>query len=218
MRKIMLALLLVLLVIVTSLTVYGAKGWFDATQSAQALKHRANALIQNNLGGDNIGEERLQVLLMVQDPGFYAHSGLDLQTPGAGVTTITQSLSKRLAFTKFMPGIRKIRQTGYAFGLEQVLSKQQILALFLETLEMGPSEDGWVTGFFNASEIFFSGPPKDITDEQFLTLVAALIAPGKFKISEPNDQLTDRIARIKRLVAQECAPLGLNDVWLKGCK
>lgn len=73
----------------------------------------------------------------MEDPGFAEHDGVDFSTPGAGLTTITQSAAKRLAFETFRPGIGKIRQTGYAMGLESRLSKDQILALWLDTLEMG---------------------------------------------------------------------------------
>jgi hypothetical protein len=38
----------------------------------------------------------LEMLLAVEDPNFYHHNGMDLQTPGAGITTITQNLVKRI--------------------------------------------------------------------------------------------------------------------------
>lgn len=33
-----------------------------------------------------------RALLAIEDPAFYRHHGVDLKTPGAGLTTITQSL------------------------------------------------------------------------------------------------------------------------------
>lgn len=37
---------------------------------------------------------QLDALLKIEDPAFYRHKGVDLKTPGAGLTTITQSLVK----------------------------------------------------------------------------------------------------------------------------
>ncbi|WGS87238.1 hypothetical protein [Methylomonas sp. UP202] len=36
--------------------------------------------------------QRLQWLLAIEDPAFYEHQGVDLYTPGAGMTTISQGL------------------------------------------------------------------------------------------------------------------------------
>lgn len=197
---------------------YGVKGWLDASQSAETLQARADYLIDQNLGGESLGAEKLALLLRVQDPDFYNHNGIDLKTPGAGITTLTQSLSKRLAFKKFTPGIGKIRQTGYALALDNVLTKEQQIALFLETVEMGRSEGGWITGFHKASETFFKMPVSDLSKEQFIRLVAVLIAPGKYTLGGADTALDERARRIMRLSKNECSLVTLTDVWLDSCK
>jgi membrane peptidoglycan carboxypeptidase len=156
--------------------------------------------------------------LRVQDPAFRDHSGVDFSTAGAGATTISQSVSKRLAFKHFEPGIGKIRQTGYALGLEQSLTKDQILALWLDTVEMGRGPDGWMTGFFEASTMVFGVPPSEVTDTEFLRLVAVLIAPASFDLWQGDEKLVARTERIERMLAGECTPLGHGDVWLEGCR
>lgn len=50
------------------------------------------------------------------------------------------------------PGVAKFRQTGYALGLERKLSKVQILALRLDTQEMGKDLERWITGFHKAAK------------------------------------------------------------------
>lgn len=126
-------------------------------------------------------------------------------------------MSKRLAFKEFRPGIGKIRQTAYAFGLERNLSKQQIMALFLDTVEMGEGPDGWITGFFRASIAINGRPVADIENDEFVSLLAVLIAPGSYNLMQPDHKLLERTARIKRLIAGECEPEGTMDVWLAGC-
>ncbi|HHN67126.1 MAG TPA: glycosyl transferase [Thermopetrobacter sp.] len=208
----------VIVVATLSIFGYGAKGYLDVIKRGEELRARADALIAAGRGPDSLGEERLRVLLLVQDPGFHRHSGIDLATPGAGLTTLAQSVAKRLAFDHFRPGIGKIRQTGFALGLSRELSKDQLIALFLRTAEMGNSAQGWVTGFHKASEVFFNKPVGKLADEEFYALVAVLIAPGKLRLSMPDNALKTRVRRIARLARGVCKPLSLTDVWLRGCE
>lgn len=189
----------------------------EARRDADALIARADALIDAGFGGEALGEARLAMFIAVQDPGSADHNGLDLSSPGAGITTITQSLAKRVAFEDFQPGLSKLRQTAYAMGLETRLSKAQIIALWLDTLEMGRGPDGWMTGFFTASQTVFGAPPAEISDDAFLHLIAVLIAPGTYDLMTEDAALDTRVARITRLLAGECAPQGNGDVWLDGC-
>ncbi|MFV0514747.1 MAG: transglycosylase domain-containing protein [Jhaorihella sp.] len=211
-------LCLVVLLLVAALAAYGGKGYLDAKLASEDLRSRANELIGEGRGGADLSAERLQWLLRVQDPAFRVHSGVDLSTIGAGATTISQSVSKRLAFEHFQPGIGKVRQTGYALGLEQNLTKDQILALWLDTVEMGPGPEGWMTGFFEASIEVYGALPSQITEQEFLRLVAVLIAPGAFDLLRTDQELAARVERIQRMIADECTPLDHGDVWLEGCR
>lgn len=196
---------------------YGAIGYRDAVRHADDYAKQANLLIAEGRGPEALGTERLNQLIKVQDPGFWEHGGIDLTTEGAGLTTISQSLSKRLGFDAFRPGIGKIRQTGFAFGMERSLEKDQILALWLDTVEMGRGPDGWMIGFFQASNDVYNGPPIELTDGEFHRLIAVLIAPGEYRLHEEDKALEERVSRIGRLLAGECAPTGLRDVLLEGC-
>jgi len=196
----------------------GIMGYVDARSDADKLRQRADELIAKGRGGAALGVEHLAILLKVEDPSFATHYGVDFSTPGAGLTTITQSASKRLAFDQFRPGFAKIRQTGYALGLESRLSKDQILALWLDTLEMGKGPDGWMIGFDNASKAIYKRPPAELSKTEFMRLVAVLIAPASYDLTRSNAGLDERVERIERLVAGTCTPQGLTDVWLEGCR
>lgn len=218
MRKIIKITAAAVLLLFLAVLGYGAYGYFDALTDSKGLVTRAERLLAENLGGASLGEERYHQLLAVQDPTFEQHSGVDMTTPGAGITTVTQSLAKRVGFENFTPGIGKIRQTGYALGLERRLSKEQIMALWLDTLEMGRGPDGWVTGFHRMSEAAYGAAPDTITDDQYLSLLAVLISPGRYNLGIEDQALQERTDRIRRLVSGDCAPNDNSDVWLEGCR
>lgn len=200
----------------TAILLFGL-GWRDGHVDSETHQALANGLMSEGFSGSALNEEHLQWLLAVEDPGFYNHDGVDLTTLGAGLTTLSQSLAKRLAFDDFKPGVSKLRQTGYALGLEQTLSKQQILALFLDTVPMGRCKGMWTVGFFAASQRCYNQPVNALTDEQFLALVAVMIAPSTYDLGKPNAALKERVGLIKQLVNGSCQPKGVFDVWLEGC-
>lgn len=204
-------------VILTALLAYAASGFISAFHNSDALKVRAKSLIDSGKGADSLGAERLELLLLVQDPGFYNHSGVDIKTAGAGLTTITQSLSKRLAFTNFKPGIGKIRQTTYAIALEKHLTKNEILALFLETVPMGKGSNGWTIGLFEASQSFYGMSPSELSDNQFIELISVMIAPSQLNHMSRDKKFIERLDRISRLHNGECQPKNNKDVWFEAC-
>ncbi len=48
----------------------------------------------------DLSKERQAMLLAIEDPAFIRHHGVDLETPGAGMTTITQGLVKLIYFPR----------------------------------------------------------------------------------------------------------------------
>lgn len=218
MKRLFRRLLILALICLAGAIGYGWLGYRDARDSAESLRARADALIEAGRGDAALGVDRRRILIAVEDPAFLAHKGIDFTTPGAGSTTISQAVAHWLVAEEFQPDIASLWQTGYAFGLEQELTKPQILALFLDTVEMGPGPDGdWITGFWSASEAHFGAEPGTVTLEEYLYLVAVIIAPGELSLAVPGTRLQERAARIGRLAAGECRPLSHDDVWLEGC-
>jgi membrane peptidoglycan carboxypeptidase len=106
---------------------------------------------------------------------------------------------------------------GYAMGLESRLSKQQILALYLNTVWMGRGPNGPMAGYFATSSTIYGKQPSALSNREFMTLVAVPIAPRELTLAHPNQQLLERVTRIERLLQKRCRPTGLRDVWLDGC-
>ncbi|MHC9235064.1 transglycosylase domain-containing protein [Pseudooceanicola sp. 502str34] len=217
MKRLLRKLFLLGLLAAGAVVAYGASGFLAARSEALALRDRADALIAAEQGGAALGPGRQAQLLEVQDPGFLRHGGVDLISPGAGATTITQALAQRLDAGPLPPEIDRIRQTGFAFGLETRLEKAQILALWLDEAEMGRGPEGMMTGFFDTARTVYGKPPQELTEEQYLSLVAVLIAPGRYSLQAPGPALEERRDRIALLVSGKCRPAGHDDVWLEGC-
>ena len=181
------------------------------------MQSRADRLIAAGRGPTDLGRGRVEQLLIVEDPGFRKHKGVDFVSAGSGLTTLTQSVGKRVGFASFRPGVRKVRLVGYALGLESRLTKSQILALYLDTVWMGPGPRAPMAGFFNASRQIHGRSPAALTDHEFLSMIAIPIAPRKLSLIDRGPALEERVTRIERLVRKKCAPTGLRDVWLEGC-
>lgn len=213
--KIVLMLAAILLL---ALAAYSYSGWYDASRDSPALKAEAVRLALAGQGAASLTPRQRYILLAVEDPAFDTHNGIDWSTPGAGRTTMTQALSKKLAFEKFQPGIRKLRQSTYALGLEHQLSKDEILTLCLRRASFGDKDGQWIDGFANASQRFFGKPLTALDEDQFIALVATLISPGKFNPAHRNGAFETRVTRIRKLVAGQCQPTGHGDVQLEGCR
>jgi membrane carboxypeptidase/penicillin-binding protein len=167
-----------------------------------------------------IGQTRREWLLRVDDPNFYRHHGIDSRTPGAGFTTITQGLVKILFFDDFQPGMfrwRKVKQTIVALAFNARVSKDEQLMLFVNAVYLGNREGHDVKGFSAASVEYFGKPFAQLSDDEFLQLVAMIVAPDKFNLATHPDQNRERVQRIKRLLAGECAPSTARDVEYVGC-
>ncbi|MBI5249268.1 MAG: transglycosylase domain-containing protein [Desulfomonile tiedjei] len=162
------------------------------------------------LAVSDLSPRQIEILLKVEDPHFFEHRGVDLSTPGAGITTITQALVKHLYFEKFSPGIAKLKQTVIArFALDPLMAKNDQLRLFINTAYLGPN----ASGFAQAAELFFGKPFAQLNEDEYVALVAMLIAPTTFDIKRYPERNHERVERIKRVVSGEYVPRGLFDVF-----
>jgi monofunctional biosynthetic peptidoglycan transglycosylase len=90
-----------------------------------------------------------------------------------GASTITQQLAKNLYFSPTRNPLRKVKEAVTAFRLEGALSKERILALYLNVVELG---DG-VWGFEAGSRKYFKRGANRLSTEQAAALAATLPFP-----------------------------------------
>jgi membrane carboxypeptidase/penicillin-binding protein len=176
------------------------------------------AAAQGELRYADLPARRREMLLRVEDPGFFRHRGIDFSTPGAGMTTITQSLVKHFYFDDFQPGFAKLEQSLIArFVLDPAMPKEAQLAAFLNSTPFGSVRGRRVTGFAAAARAFYGRELAALGDREFLSLVAMVKAPARLDPLRNAAANAERVRRIERLLAGQCAPQGLRDTDYEGC-
>lgn len=178
-------------------------------------------IIEKALAADNISVRvedlskwQLDALLMIEDPAFYQHKGVDLKTPGAGLTTITQGLVKIYYFDRFKPGIAKIKQTLIAgFALDPLVSKDLQLQLFINNIYLGSVNGRPVIGFDNAAKVYYGKPINQLSEREYLSIVAMINSPQGFHILERPAANAKRTERLIKVVSGEYKPKHLMDLY-----
>ncbi len=163
-------------------------------------------------------------LIAAEDSRFYEHNGIDYRALGrvlvksilmqrdesGGGSTITQQLAKNLfprqKFWFFSLPINKAREMAIATRLEKVYSKEEIIALYLNTIPFS----GNVFGIKTASVRFFNTSPKNLEPEQAAVLVGMLKATTAYhpkrnpeRSKERRNQVLGRMEKYGYLSNQE---------------
>ncbi|MDR0440640.1 MAG: transglycosylase domain-containing protein [Candidatus Accumulibacter sp.] len=188
----------------------------DARSHTQSHIAAAYAQWGSGVEVSSVGSKRMDWLLAVEDPAFFSHQGVDLETPGAGMTTLTQGLAKLLYYPNgFKPGFAKIRQTLIArYALDELVSKEEQLRLFLNIAYLGAENGKPVRGFGAASKVYFGKSLPELTDREFLSLVAMLIGPNARKPGTPEN--LRRVKSIEGFLAGKIVPASVLDVEYEG--
>jgi monofunctional biosynthetic peptidoglycan transglycosylase len=165
-----------------------------------------------------------------EDATFYAHAGVDwsaienaAEHDAHGVrviggSTITQQLAKNLYLSPARSVIRKARELLIAFSLEDHLTKQRILELYLNVVEWG---DG-IFGAEAAAHAWFGCSASALSPAQAARLAIALPNPYLRAPNVQSAELTQKAVRLIRLfrmqglvdAAQE--RVALDDVGAQG--
>lgn len=130
-----------------------------------------------------------QAVILAEDDSFYEHRGFDwkgIREAAArnveagklqrGGSTITQQLAKNLYLSPEKTLLRKVREALLTWSLEQQLSKQRILELYLNVVEWG---DG-VYGAEAAARRHFGKAAQDLSREEAALLAAMLPSPRRY--------------------------------------
>jgi len=137
-----------------------------------------------------------QAILAAEDDRFYQHGGVDyigiLRAAGAnlagggkrqGASTITQQVAKNFFLSGEKTYTRKFYEALLSFKIENNLSKDQILQLYVNQIFLGQR----AYGFAAASQIYYGKSLKDITLAEAAMLAGLPKAPSAYNpIANPK--------------------------------
>lgn len=143
---------------------------------------------------ERIAPEVIQTLIATEDIRFYKHKGVDYRSlarvlvksillqkeSSGGGSTITQQLAKNLyprqRYRVFSIAVNKIREALIARRMEQLYTKEDILALYLNTIPFGDN----TFGIQAAAARFFSTSADKLTYDQAAVLIGMLKATHRY--------------------------------------
>ena len=193
----------------------------------------------------DLPQHLVHALLATEDARFIEHPGIDFKATSraivflgkrGGGSTITQQLAKNLyktrkntaaptdweEWTENKPlvdkGFDKLKEYVISSQLEQRYSKEEILTLYLNTVEFSSNS----FGIKAAAQTYFGVEPKDLRLEQAATLIGMLKAPTQYNPQinpeasmERRNTVIDQMLKYDYLSEAEHQyyrnqPLGLN--------
>lgn len=142
-----------------------------------------------------------QAFISAEDKNFYHHPGFDVEgMAGAlvqavrsrgsnvrGASTITQQVMKNFLLSSDRSVERKIKELILATRLEQTLSKDQILELYLNEIFLGQNSYGVAA----AAQSYFNKTLAELTPAEAATLAAMPKAPSRSVVRD-KDRITER--------------------------
>ncbi|GBU15038.1 penicillin-binding protein 1A [Polaromonas sp.] len=127
-------------------------------------------------------------VLAVEDARFFSHGGVDYlgvvraglanigRAKSQGASTITMQVARNAYLSAEKSYTRKIYEILLTFKLEHLLTKDQILEIYMNQIFLGNR----AYGFSAASETYFGTPLKDITTAQAAMLAGLPKAPSTY--------------------------------------
>jgi monofunctional biosynthetic peptidoglycan transglycosylase len=138
---------------------------------------------------DSIPETLVDMALVAEDSKFHSHEGFDFEQieyaivanhqaghPARGASTITQQVAKNLYLTGGREMQRKLREAALTLLLEDNLSKDRILEIYLNVAQFGRG----VFGVREAARVHYGKEPAQLTQDEMLSLVCLLPSPERW--------------------------------------
>jgi penicillin-binding protein 1A len=148
-------------------------------------------------------------VLAIEDARFYEHGGVDYkgvvraalanlgQLKSQGASTITMQVARNVYLTSEKTYTRKIYEMLLTFKLEHLLSKDQILEIYMNQIFLGNR----AYGFASAADTYFGKPMKDLSIAEAAMLAGLPKAPSAYNpISNPKRARVRQLHIIDRML------------------
>jgi penicillin-binding protein 1A len=147
-------------------------------------------------------------VLAIEDARFYSHGGVDYKglvraaianlgrVKSQGASTITMQVARNVYLSSEKTFTRKLYEILLTFKLEHLLTKDQILEIYMNQIFLGNR----AYGFAAASEAYFGKPMKDLTIAEAAMLAGLPKAPSAYNpIINPTRARSRQLYIIERM-------------------
>ena len=191
-----------------------------------------NGGVVANLSGDekrkiisikDMAEYLPKAYVAIEDERFYSHHGVDFKrTAGAilntifkgnssyGGSTITQQLVKNITKDDEASGLagilRKVKEWAKAYQVERMISKEQILELYLNILFVGG--EGNLHGVELGAEYYFNKSAKDLSLAECAYMAGINSSPMSYNPFDTSTDNTEKIKNKTKTVLNKMSELG----------
>ena len=148
-------------------------------------------------------------ILAIEDARFYQHSGVDYlgilraglanfgESRSQGASTITMQVARNFYLSTEKTFTRKIYEILLALKIESLLTKDQILELYMNQIYLGQR----AYGFASASEVYFGKPLKSLSIAEAAMLAGLPKAPSAYNpIANPKRATIRQLHIIDRML------------------
>ena len=173
---------------------------------------------------DEIPQVMKQAVLAIEDANFYSHSGVDFkgvlraslaqfaEAKSQGASTITMQLARNFYLSSEKTFTRKIYEILLAFKIEALLTKDQILEVYMNQIFLGHR----AYGFGAASEVYFGKHLRDISVAEAAMLAGLPKAPSAYNpLNNPRRATVRQRYIIERMLDNGFITQAQRDAALK---
>ncbi|MDP9047727.1 MAG: penicillin-binding protein, partial [Bacteroidota bacterium] len=218
----------ILLLLVTYLGLFGPRPSFQDLENPKSYQATEILAADKTVLGTYYVQNRSSVtysqlspnivnaLIATEDIRFYKHSGIDFQRIPSmllynlvgrkqGASTITQQLAKNLfsgqiAHNPFVRFTQKLKEWIISIQLERRYTKQEILAMYLNTVDFGSYN---TYGIKSAAHTYYNVTPDKLTPEQAALLIGMLKGTAYYSpIRHPERALGRRNLILTKMAKQ----------------
>ena len=164
---------------------------------------------RNLLTINEIPDVMKNAVLAIEDARFFEHSGVDYrgmiraalanlrQAKSQGASTITMQVARNVYLSAEKSYTRKIYEVLLTFKLEHMLTKEQILEIYMNQIFLGQR----AYGFSSAAQVYFGKALKDVTIAEAAMLAGLPQAPSAYNpVRNPRRARARQLHIIDRMV------------------
>lgn len=158
---------------------------------------------------DEIPQQLINALLATEDDRFYFHFGVDpigmaraifgklTGNDKGGASTITMQVARNFFLTREITYTRKIREIFLSFHIESLLTKEEIITLYVNKIPLGHR----AFGFGAAAQVYYGKELSELNLAQIAVLAGLPKAPSTYNpISRPDRAKIRRTTVLQRML------------------